>query len=152
MCGPGAVPWQKASMPGPRTLDHTLKELRRIAHGLPRRPARLPEAAPLIARLLGSCRTLAIEKRVSGIAIRLQAADEATDSCLLTCVIHEAADSSPLTPSERAVAEHLCEGRTLAQTAALRGVSVNTVKSQVRQIFRKLDVDTRVALVRRLCP
>jgi DNA-binding CsgD family transcriptional regulator len=26
------------------------------------------------------------------------------------------------------------------------------VKSQVRQIFRKLDVDTRVALVRRLCP
>ena len=34
----------------------------------------------------------------------------------------------------------------------LRGVTVNTVKSQVRQIFRKLDVDSRVALVRRLCP
>jgi len=139
-------------MPGPRTLDQTLKELRRIARGLPRRPVRTPEAAPLIVRLLGSCRTLAIEKRASGIAIRLQAADEATDSCLLTCVIHEAEDSSPLTPSERAVAEQLCEGRTLAQIADLRGVTVNTVKSQVRQIFRKLDVDTRVALVRRLCP
>ncbi len=50
------------------------------------------------------------------------------------------------------MAEQLCEGRTLAQIAGLRGVTVNTVKSQVRQIFRKLDVDTRVALVRRLCP
>jgi len=50
------------------------------------------------------------------------------------------------------VAGQLCEGRTLAQIATLRGVTVNTIKSQVRQIFRKLDVDTRVALVRRLCP
>jgi DNA-binding CsgD family transcriptional regulator len=59
---------------------------------------------------------------------------------------------SPLTPSERAVAQQLCDGRTLAQIARLRGVSVNTIKSQVRQIFRKLDVETRVGLVRRLCP
>jgi len=34
----------------------------------------------------------------------------------------------------------------------LRGVSTNTVKSQVRQIFRKLNVESRVALVRKLCP
>ena len=152
MCGPPGEPWQKASMPGSRTLDQTLKELRRIARGLQRRPARMPEAVPLIARLLGSCRTVAIEKRANGIAIRLQAGDEADGDCLLTCVIHEAADSSLLTQSERAVAEQLCEGRTLAQIAGLRGVTVNTVKTQVRQIFRKLDVDTRVGLVRRLCP
>jgi len=139
-------------MPATRTLDQTLNELRRIARGLQRRPARTPEAAPLIAHVLGNCRTLAIEKRASGIAIRLQVADETAGDCLLTCVIHDAADSSPLTPSERAVADQLCEGRTLAQIAGLRGVTVNTVKSQVRQIFRKLDVDTRVALVRRLCP
>jgi len=50
------------------------------------------------------------------------------------------------------VAQQLCDGRTLAQIARLRGVSVNTIKSQVRQIFRKLDVETRVGLVRRLCP
>jgi DNA-binding CsgD family transcriptional regulator len=50
------------------------------------------------------------------------------------------------------VAEQLCEGRTLAQIASLRGVSANTVKSQVRQIFRKLDVESRVALVRKLSP
>jgi DNA-binding NarL/FixJ family response regulator len=69
----------------------------------------------------------------------------------LTCVIHEE-DPLPLTSSERAVAQQLCDGRTLAQIGRLRGVSINTVKSQVRQIFRKLDVETRVALVRRLCP
>jgi len=137
-------------MPGSRPFDQTLKELRRIARGSQRRPARMPEAAPLIVRLLENCRTLAIEKRANGIAIRLQADDEAGGNCLLTCVIHEAADSAPLTQSELAVAEQLCEGRTLAQIASLRGVTVNTVKSQVRQIFRKLDVDTRVALVRRL--
>jgi len=152
MCGFEGEPWQKASMPGSKALDQTLKELRRISRGLHRRPARMPEAAPLIARLLGSCRTLAIEKRANGIAIRLQAGDEAAGDCLLTCVIHEAADSLPLTQSERAVAEQLCEGRTLAQIAGLRGVTVNTIKTQVRQIFRKLDVDTRVGLVRRLCP
>ena len=54
--------------------------------------------------------------------------------------------------AEAAVAECLCEGRTLAQVARLRGVSVNTIKSQVRHIFRKLEVDSRVALVRRLSP
>ena len=48
------------------------------------------------------------------------------------------------------MADGLCEGRTLAQIASLRGVTINTVKSQVRQIFRKLDVDSRVALLRRL--
>jgi DNA-binding NarL/FixJ family response regulator len=66
-------------------------------------------------------------------------------------VLHHA--SAPkLTGAEQAVAEQLCEGRTLAQIAHLRGVSTNTVKSQVRQIFRKLDVESRVALVRKLCP
>jgi DNA-binding CsgD family transcriptional regulator len=57
-----------------------------------------------------------------------------------------------LTGAELAVTELLCDGRTLAQIARLRGVSINTVKSQVRQIFRKLNVESRVALVRRLCP
>jgi DNA-binding CsgD family transcriptional regulator len=50
------------------------------------------------------------------------------------------------------VVELLCDGRTRREIAVLRGVSVNTVKSQIRQIFRKLDVDTRVALVRHWCP
>lgn len=50
------------------------------------------------------------------------------------------------------MAELLCEGYSLARIAHERGVSANTVKTQVRQIFRKLNVDSRVALVRRWCP
>jgi DNA-binding CsgD family transcriptional regulator len=142
--------WHKARVAA-ATFTHTLTELRRLVRAS-RRPDRIPEAAPLIARLVGSCRTLAIERRPAGIAVRLQLADEPSGECLLTCVIHDAAEISRLTESERAVAGQLCEGRTLAQIARLRGVTVNTVKSQVRQIFRKLDVDSRVALVRCLCP
>lgn len=85
-------------------------------------------------------------------AFRLEARASSGARCLLTCVIHQADAGTPLTVSEREVAEQLCDGRTLAQIAGLRGVTINTVKSQVRQIFRKLDVDSRVALVRRLCP
>ena len=139
-------------MSASRTANQALKELRRVARAWPRRSSRAPEAAPILARVLAGCRTVAIEKRADGIAIRLQAADDPADRFVLTCVVRDPANAALLTPSERAVADRLCEGRTLAQIATLRGVTVNTIKSQVRQIFRKLDVDTRVALVRRLCP
>ena len=132
----------------PRTLEQALSELRRLKEPRFRR-TRVVDTAPLLARLLASCRTLGVEERDGGIAYRLQSEGEPAFS--LTCVLHHA-QADELTTAERAVAEQLCEGRTLAQIAQLRGVSANTVKSQVRQIFRKLNVDTRVALVRRLCP
>jgi DNA-binding CsgD family transcriptional regulator len=83
------------------------------------------------------------------VVFKLQTDGDAT--VRLTCVLH-LASPAPLTAAEAAVAELLCESRTLAQIAHLRGVSVNTIKSQVRQVFRKLEVDSRVALVRRLGP
>jgi DNA-binding NarL/FixJ family response regulator len=132
-----------------RTIDQALSELRRFRHPRFRR-VRVAEAVPLLARLLASCHTLGVEERAGGIAFRLQSEADAP-AFLLTCVLHHTCDDE-LTTAERAVAGQLCEGRTLAQIAHLRGVSANTVKSQVRQIFRKLNVDTRVALVRRLCP
>jgi DNA-binding CsgD family transcriptional regulator len=138
-------------MAASRSPDDVLHEIRRLARGAQRRVTRLPEVAPLIARMLAHCQTVAIERRAAGIAIRLQVKNETEGESRLTCVIHDE-DPLPLTPSERAVAQQLCDGRTLAQIGRLRGVSINTVKSQVRQIFRKLDVETRVALVRRLCP
>jgi DNA-binding CsgD family transcriptional regulator len=104
-----------------------------------------------MARVLAGARTLMIEQRAGGMAFRFEARD-AGNRCQLTCVVHEPPDGTPLTASEREVADRLCDGLTLAQIARLRGVSINTVKSQARQIFRKLDVDSRVALVRRLCP
>ena len=134
----------------PKTLTQILAELHSCANKRPRRSARIPDAAPLIARLLGSCKTLAVEQRVSGVAFRLHGSGETVAPFIITCVLHSAAGASVLTTAEQAVADFICEGRTLAQVARLRGVSLNTVKSQMRQVFRKLNVDSRVALVRRL--
>jgi DNA-binding CsgD family transcriptional regulator len=139
-------------MPSVRPLQQALDELRRLARIARRRPTRVGEAAPLIARILGSSRTIAIEERAGGLAFRLESADGDGPGYSITCVLHDASNLALLTACEREVAIELCDGRTLAQIASLRGVTVNTVKSQVRQVFRKLDVDTRVALVRRYCP
>jgi DNA-binding NarL/FixJ family response regulator len=139
-------------MATPKTVDQLLAELRNPATMRLRRPPRIPDAAPLLARLLAHCRTLAVEERAGGIAFRLQGTTETAAAFSITCVLHHPAGTHGLTTAEQAVAEQLCEGRTLAQIAQLRGVSANTVKSQVRQIFRKLNVYSRVALVRRMCP
>jgi len=133
------------------TLKQILTELRSCGSTRLRRSPRVPDAAPLIARLLGSCRTLAVEDRAHGLAFRLQGTTESGAVFVMTCVLHSPA-AVVLTDTEQAVADFLCEGRTLAQIARLRGVSPNTIKSQVRQVFRKLNVDSRVALVRKLCP
>ena len=135
-----------------RTVQHALADLRAFGSARLRRLPRLPDAGPPLQRLLAPCKTLAVEERTSGIAFRLQGTTESGAVFSITCILHHTRVPRDLTTAEQAVAEQLCEGRTLAQIARLRGVSVNTVKSQVRQIFRKLNVDSRVALVRRLCP
>jgi DNA-binding CsgD family transcriptional regulator len=144
----GAPSWHNPPMASPNSLDQVLAHLRNLANG---RRSRASEAAPLLARLLAPCETVAVEEHANGFAFRLQGTSELA-AFSLTCVLHHPAGRHRLTNAERAVAEQLCEGRTLAQIAHLRGVSANTVKSQVRQIFRKLNVDSRVALVRRWCP
>jgi DNA-binding NarL/FixJ family response regulator len=131
-----------------RSLADLLAQLRRCVPAR-RRVSRLSDPSALLVRLLVACRPLAVEERSGGLVFRLQAEDD--PAVRFTCVLHHE-PPVPLTTVEAAVAERLCEGRTLAQIAHLRGVSVNTIKTQVRQIFRKLDVDSRVALVRRLAP
>ena len=133
-----------------RGVSKVLLELRRLARSRRQSP-RADDAVILIGRLLAAASITATEMQAGGLVFRLRAADAESD-CVLTCHIRNARDASLLTESEREVADRLCEGRTLAQIARLRGVTINTVKSQVRQIFRKLDVDSRVALVRRLGP
>lgn len=132
----------------PSSPADILTELRRFAASR-RRAARTSDPVALLARLFGACRPLDVEVRHGGVVIRLESTDD--PGVRLTCLVHRASPT-PLTAAEAAVAERLCDGRTLAQIAHLRGVSVNTIKSQVRQIFRKLEVDSRVALVRRLAP
>jgi DNA-binding CsgD family transcriptional regulator len=138
-------------MPPVRPIDQALTELRHLARVARRRPPRIGDAAAVMVQVLSGSRTTAIEERAGGLAFRFEIGD-AGSRCSLTCVLHDGNFAPALTPCEHQVATLLCEGRTLAQIARLRGVSINTVKTQVRQLFRKLDVDTRVALVRRLCP
>jgi DNA-binding CsgD family transcriptional regulator len=146
------VPWHKGAVPPTKTLASSLAELRSCARARQRRPTRVLDVAPLLARLIGGCRTLSMEERGPGLAFRLAGTTERQVPFGFTCILHAAPSPVQLTTAERAVADLLCEGHTLAQIARRRGVSSNTVKSQVRQIFRKLDVDSRVALVRHWCP
>jgi DNA-binding NarL/FixJ family response regulator len=137
-------------MASAKSLHQVLAELRALGSTRLRRSPRLMEAVPLIARLLVACKTVTFEERASGLAFRLQGHAENAVEFSITCVLQHPT-ARALTTAEKAVADLLCEGRTLAQIAHLRGVSANTVKSQVRQIFRKLNVESRVALVRTWC-
>ncbi|MFJ2521358.1 LuxR C-terminal-related transcriptional regulator [Cellulosimicrobium cellulans] len=55
--------------------------------------------------------------------------------------------ATPLSPRERAVLEALGEGYTAESAAAKFSVSVNTVRTQIRNIYRKLGVSSRRELV-----
>jgi DNA-binding NarL/FixJ family response regulator len=138
-------------MPSAKTLAMTLTELRALSRPRQRRSNRPPDATPLLTRLVAASRTLAIEERAQGLAFRLAGETEQLVPFRLTCFL-PSTQGIRLTPAEQSVAEMLCEGLSLADIAHQRGVSSNTVKTQVRQVFRKLNVDSRVALVRRLCP
>ena len=56
-------------------------------------------------------------------------------------------DLPQLTDRERLVLEHLAQGESAQRIADLLVVSVNTVKSQRRSLFRKLGVTSREAAV-----
>jgi DNA-binding CsgD family transcriptional regulator len=53
-----------------------------------------------------------------------------------------------LTPAQRRVCELLVTGATLAEIASALDVSAETVKSHTKAIYARLDVSTRVELVR----
>jgi len=143
--------WQNGPMARTRTLHEALAELRALGATRHKRSAGMPDVAPLLVRLLSQCRALSIEERAAGFAFRLAGSTGKADYSI-TCLLSDPRSPDSLTTAEQAVAAQLCEGHTIAQIASARGVSPNTVKSQVRQIFRKLNVESRVALVRLMCP
>jgi DNA-binding CsgD family transcriptional regulator/tetratricopeptide (TPR) repeat protein len=65
-------------------------------------------------------------------------------------VTHEPLWRAALTPAERTLADELDSPLSLARIAAERGVSVNTVKSQARSIYRKLGVSGRDQVARQV--
>lgn len=64
---------------------------------------------------------------------------------MITMELQEPAETSPspLTRRERVVLSNLTEEVTLEQIASKLFVTRNTVKSQVRSVYRKLGVSTR---------
>jgi DNA-binding CsgD family transcriptional regulator len=55
-----------------------------------------------------------------------------------------------LTAAEAAVAAELYSGKSLASVAQVLGLSVNTVKTHVKRVFRKCGVRSHVQLVKRV--
>lgn len=109
------------------------------------------DAVAALTCLISQCRTIAIEERAAGISFRLAGQTEQCSPFALTCVLHSA-HPQRLTAAETAVVNLLLEGRTRSQIARQRRVTVNTVKTQIRQIYRKLNVESRVALARQWLP
>lgn len=57
-----------------------------------------------------------------------------------------------LSPMEHATLDCVLRGMTYSEIAAYRGVSANTVKSQVRSILTKMGVSNQKELIRRMLP
>ena len=52
-----------------------------------------------------------------------------------------------LTPAEAELVGHLARGRSLEEAARARGVSINTVRSQLKQVFSKTGTSRQGELV-----
>lgn len=60
-------------------------------------------------------------------------------------------NEKPLSPREAEIARYLGDGYSIINIGAILGVSPNTVRTYVRRIYAKLNVCSRVELVRRIC-
>jgi DNA-binding NarL/FixJ family response regulator len=60
-----------------------------------------------------------------------------------------AVPESPLTGQQRGILRLLADGRSTREIAGQLGLSENTVKGYIQEIFRRLDVNNRVAAVMR---
>lgn len=72
------------------------------------------------------------------------------DTFLLRGRLEKAAANFGLTPAQLNLAEHLASGQELARAAGELGVSVNTVRTQLRRMFEKTQTHNQAALVSRL--
>jgi DNA-binding CsgD family transcriptional regulator len=53
----------------------------------------------------------------------------------------------PLTEREKVVLGHMARGLSYAETGQVLGVSLNTIRTYVRGIYEKLDVESRTEAV-----
>jgi two-component system response regulator DevR len=62
---------------------------------------------------------------------------------------NRASSDSPLTAQQRGILRLLADGRSTREIAGQLSLSENTVKGYIQEIFRRLDVNNRVAAVMR---
>jgi DNA-binding NarL/FixJ family response regulator len=71
------------------------------------------------------------------------------DVAILSFAIPNTSVRVVLTPAESDVLQHLRDGRTNAEIAALRATSPRTVANQIASLFQKLGVSSRLEVVTR---
>lgn len=82
---------------------------------------------------------------------RLTAVDLAGESLAVgSALLVDEAALGELPPSERDVAVHLLRGATNAEIGRLRGTSEPTIAKQVKSLYERLGVSSRVELASRL--
>ncbi|MGF2948853.1 helix-turn-helix transcriptional regulator [Microbacterium alcoholitolerans] len=89
------------------------------------------------------------ERDALAAALRRAGAPDSTIALIAVEVSATSATSAPLTPRERAVLEELSSTGSLNEIASQLFVSRNTVKSQLRAVYRKLGVSSRDAALAR---
>ena len=69
------------------------------------------------------------------------------DALMLRRQLKKAADVFGLSPSQLALSERLASGHELASAAADLGISINTVRTQLRRMFEKTNTHSQTELV-----
>lgn len=93
----------------------------------------------------GCLPTCARESEVIG-AVRLASEGSSMHVLSHTDRLRLRAPSAPLTRQERAVIAHMRRGMPNSEIAAQLGISVNTVRSHVKNIYAKLEIKRRAEL------
>lgn len=112
----------------------------------------LVQSGPSITQILSLTRTRASSFRSAELeALRLLLPSVSVAARVFPGVARAAgpanATRSPLTVREAEIVGYLVRGLQNAEIAACVGTSKNTVRNQIRHLFRKLDVSTRAELV-----
>ena len=84
--------------------------------------------------------------------VRMHGAETVYLVSLEAIVAPELAPDNLLSPRQREIAEYAVAGATAAEIGQTLGLSAETVRAHLKEIYRRLDVATRVELARALAP
>lgn len=130
-------------------LAAEIRELRRIARAALARSPELPRLRARFERTrLGPTARLAVER----------VAEPGSPPCAVLAIVERGAAQpdglarAPLAPREAEVAALAAQGCSILNIALRQHVSENTVRTQLKRVYRKLGVASRAELALRLAP